>query len=431
MVTESSKQVPESVSRLSPGQWARDDRPLDEDDRIDLSRVVHAFQRHWLSGIVGAVLFGVLGFAYASSRPLEYEGVTTLLVVPPSQGGGGQINPATFRAVVENATLASQVIEELSLREQITPQDFVERALSVEEVRGTNIVKVKVRLADPKIAADASRRLAQKAIGLTQQVNQLGGASVQEQLKNNLNDARARMEKAEQDLLSYKQRAQVDLIQGDANAQLVERAGLLELVINIEAERARLGAAEQEIKRQQPLLSAPRAPGAEEALRRANGNATAAQTGGVEAQQLDLTNPFVNPVYQTLDFQIAMSRTRIAALEKQRDEIMHVKKLGGAELTQLSELYRREIELARLQETFDLALKVHGDLAIRYEQSRTQPLGNTAQLQIVDNALPPEHPVARKRLQYSVFGAGVGVVAMALMTVFWDNRGKRSRETAS
>jgi uncharacterized protein involved in exopolysaccharide biosynthesis len=97
----------------------------------------------------------------------------------------------------------------------------------------------------------------------------------------------------------------------------------------------------------------------------------------------------------------------------------------------LSELYRREIELARLQETFDLALKVHGDLAIRYEQSRTQPLGNTAQLQIVDNALPPEHPVARKRLQYSVFGAGVGVVAMALLTVFWENRGKRSRESAS
>jgi uncharacterized protein involved in exopolysaccharide biosynthesis len=402
-----------------------------EADFADADRYVRAIRRRWLVIGLGAIVCGALAFVYASSRPLAYEGVTTLLVVPPTQGGGAQINPATFRAVVENATLASQVIEELSLRDQITPQDFVERALSVEEVRGTNIVKVKVRLADPKIAADASRRLAQKAITLTQQVNQLGGASVQEQLKNHLNDARARMEKAELDLLSYKQHAQVDLIQGDANAQLVERAGLLGLVINIEAERARLAAAEQEIKRQQPLLSAPRAPGAEDALRRANGNATAGQAGAVEAQQLDLTNPFVNPVYQTLDFQIAMSRTRIAALEKQRDEIMHVKKLGGAELKQLSELYRREIEQARLQETFDLALKVHGDLAVRYEQSRTQPLGTTAQLQVVDNALPPEHPVSRKRVQYGIFGAGVGVVGMMMLTVFWESRGRRSRLTAS
>ena len=54
--------------------------------------------------------------------------------------------------------------------------------------------------------------------------------------------------------------------------------------------------------------------------------------GEVDPQHLDLTNPFVNPVYQTLDFQIATSRTRIAALERERDELINVKKLGGKEL---------------------------------------------------------------------------------------------------
>ena len=79
--------------------------------------------------------------------------------------------------------------------------------------------------------------------------------------------------------------------------------------------------------------------------------------GEVDSQHLDLTNPFVNPVYQTLDFQIATTRTRIAALERGRDELMNVKKLGGKELAQLNELYRREIEQARLQANFDLATK--------------------------------------------------------------------------
>lgn len=402
-----------------------------DDDLIDLSRYVRALQRRWKLALFGAILGGAAGFGLATARPLEYEGVTTLLVVPPPvQSAGTQMNPATFRAIVENASIASQVIRELQLPD-LTPQGFLEKALHVEEVRGTNLVKVKVRLRDPRAAAEASRRLAGKAILLTQQISQQDGASIQDQLKKHLTDAETRLQTAERDLLAYKQTAQVELIKGDTDAQLKERAGLLNLVVNIEAERARLAAAEREIKRQEPLLSVPRLGGADDALRRAE-TAEAARRplqpdpqGQANAQHLDLTNPFVNPVYQTLDFQIATSRTRIAAFEKERDELINVKKLGGKELVQLNELYRREIEQARRQANFDLATKVYGELALRYEQSRTQPLGNTAQLQVVDDAIPPDRPVARGRLQYAAFGVAAGLFVSALLAIFWENRAGR------
>ena len=121
-------------------------------------------------------------------------------------------------------------------------------------------------------------------------------------------------------------------------------------------------------------------------------------------------------MYQTLDFQIVTSRTRIAALERQRDELVNVKKIGGKELSMLTELYRRQIAQARLQANFDLAEKAYGDLALRYEQSRTQPLGSTAQLQVIDEALPPDNPLPRRRVQYATFGAGTGFV-LSLMAV--------------
>ena len=160
----------------------------------------------------------------------------------------------------------------------------------------------------------------------------------------------------------------------------------------------------------------------EDQLRRMQSKAKAE----AEPQFLDLTNPFVNPVYQTLDFQIATARTRIAALEKERDELLNVKKLGGKELTQLSELYRREIEQARLQASFDLATRVYGDLGLRYEQSRTQPVGTAAQLQVVDDALPSDRPVARRRLQYGVFGSGLDW-SMVLVALLWGGLGARTR----
>ena len=443
--TESS---PDPTPRPLQGDgWA------DDDSSIEFDAYVRAIWRRWWLIFAGAALAGAIAFVLAGLRPLQYEAVTTLLVVPPSEPGGPQINPATFRAIVENATLASQVIDELQMGDQgLTPLAFVQRALAVEEVRGTNIVKVKVTLGDPAVAAEASRRLAEKAIVLTQQITRQEGASIQEQLRNHLNDARERLDRAEKELLSYKQAAQVELIKGDTNAQLKERGDLLALVINIEAERARLAAADQEIKRQQPLLSVPRLPAAEDALRRTlappkgppmadsksdtkseNKSETKSESKSqseIDPQHLDLTNPFVNPVYQTLDFQIATTRTRIAALERQRDEVMNVRKLGGKELAQLSELYRREIEQARLQASFDLATRVYGELSLQYEMSRTQPVGTSAQLQVIDNALPPERPVGRKRLQYALFGSAVGLVGMVLAAVLWEGFGRRTRPGA-
>jgi uncharacterized protein involved in exopolysaccharide biosynthesis len=400
--------------------------PQEDDEIVYLGWHVRALQRRWLVIFAGAILGGAIAFWIASLQPLRYQGVTTLLVVPPSEPGGAQINPATFRAIVENGTLAAQVIGELHLEPQLSPQDFVDRALSVEEVRGTNIVRVKVTLPDPDKAAEASRRLAHKAILLTQQVTQQEGVAIQEQLKSHLSDARERLFQAEKELLAYKQEAQVDVIEEDTNAQLRERSGLLSLVVSVESERARLSAAEAEIKRQQPLLSTARVPAAEEALRRSQSGSA----GEVDSQHLDLTNPYVNPVYQTLDFQIATSRTRIAALEKERDELINVRKLGGKELAQLNELYQRQIGLARRKATFDLATKVHDDLSLRYEQSRTRAFGSTAQLQVVDDALPPQRPVARLRLEYGVSGAGFGLVGVALIVLFWEALSRRKRPAA-
>lgn len=449
--------------------------PSDDEDIIDLGWYVRALQHRWKLAVASVALGGAVGFWYASLQPLMFQGITTLLVVPPAQPTGAQINPATFQAIVENATLASQVIDELKLQDTITLQAFLDRALTVEEIRGTNIVRVKVTLPDPKMAAEASHRLAQKAILLTQQVSQQEGVSIQDQLKHHLNDAQDRLQKAQQELVAYKQHAQVDLIKEDTDAMLKERGDLLQLVVDIEAERARLAAAEQEIKRQQPVLSVARNPSAEDALRRSAGDAaqrnaedslrrgvedaqrrtaeesqrrksdderrppepsptpgrgteapvrTPQPTPKVEAdpQHLDLSNPFVNPVYQTLDFQIATSRARIAALEKQRDELINVKKLGGKELAQLSELYQRQIDQARLQANYDLATRVYSDLAVRYEQSRTSPLGNAAQLQVVDDAIPPDHPVGRKRLQFAIYGAAVGLMGAMFGTWLAERR---------
>ena len=420
-------------------------------DEIDVHWYVETIQRRWQWVLAASLIGALAAFAYATTRTVLYEAVTRLMIAYPTRTATAAVSsPEAFTALVENASLASQVIQELHLDQpphNLTPQGFLERALIIEPVASTNVLLLKVRLQDPALAADASRRLAQKAIAFTRALSQQEGSTMQEQLQAHLETAASRMAAAEQALLAFQQTAQVELLREDTQAMLDERGDLLKLVIAIESEKARLAAAEQEIKRQAPVLTVGRAVGSEEALRRmeARNNADAermapaatvearldARPGApagvqarapdrdtaADAESLDLTNPFVNPVYQTLDFQIATSRTRLAALEQERRQLVDVRKLGADAFSRLSELYRRQIELAHLQTNFDLAKRIHSDLSVRFEESRTTSLGTSPQLQLVDPAIPPDRPVSRRRALLAVVGFLTGFLIMSLFVL--------------
>src|SRR5688572_14333695 len=112
-------------SPLSPVRGDRSAGEEEEEEIIYLDWYVRAIQRHWLLILAGAILGGVLVVWQQIRQPLKYEGVTTLLVVPPSEPEGAQVNPATFRAIVENASLVAEVISELKLGDgehAFTPQ---------------------------------------------------------------------------------------------------------------------------------------------------------------------------------------------------------------------------------------------------------------------------------------------------------------------
>jgi uncharacterized protein involved in exopolysaccharide biosynthesis len=429
-------QEPHRSSTAAPG--ARDfsatpPSPRREDlleDEIDFGRYLRVFGRHWTLLVVLSLVGGAIGFVISRTKPVLYEGVTTVLVLPPSKVDVRTASTANFRALLENDTHSLQVISELGLDKppfSLTPQRFHDEALQVDEVAGTNLVKVRVRLSDPTRAMEASRRLAHKAVSLNAEVSQREGSSIRELLKAHLDESADQLKASEAQLLAYKRTAQVELLERDTDAMMDERGELLRLTIDIESEKARLRAAESEIAKQPRVLSVGRSVSSEEALRRAaeldkNNPSNAAIT---DAQTLDLSNPFINPVYQTLALQIASSRAQLAALEQHRRELIEVKKLGGHELKELGDLYSRQIELARLESNHDLANKVYGDLRVRYEETRSEGIGSSAVLQVVDDAIPPDRPLSRQGAKSTALGVVAGFMLAALVALALDSRQQR------
>lgn len=492
------KKVPVREESISgdPGQ-ASSQRPSMEEE-LDLGRYLRLVRRHWLVLVSGAALGALAGVTAASLRPVLYQAVTTILIGRSES----VVASATSRALLENHTLAAQTLQEIQA--DITPQSFVLNALVVEQIPGTNVMKVKVALEDASKAAQASRVLSQKAVELNRRIASDEGSAVRGQLKILLDQSAERLTAAEALFVRYEDEAQIELLKKDTDRMIAERGELLRLRIDIETEKARLAAAEQEIKKQDRVLAAPRAVAAEAALRRAGAPPLAAnatdrllgqladqteafkrvadeplpaprdakpqstkppsmkeiseavdakeelnaalekrfsgqaaaldagqealrrsatrRSGEVDPELLDLSHPLMNPVHQTLSFQIAMSRTRLAAMERQQREMIVVGKLGSDRYPKLSTLYQRAGELARLENNLALARKVYADLTVRYEQSRAESVDTMVQLQVVDDAITPERPLPRKRAAAAALGATAGLVFAAVLALAWGTR---------
>jgi uncharacterized protein involved in exopolysaccharide biosynthesis len=410
--------------------------------------------------VVAALAGGVLGFAVASRPAPVYDGVATLLVTRPAgmPDSNRPPNVSTFRALLETNTLATAAIAQFHLDQppyHIAAGDFMTDVLNLEEVRNTNLIRVHARLRNPNVAADLADYIATTAIALNEGINRQQTADLRGQLQTMLDEATSRMKEAERQLLDFRKAAQIDVTRKDADAALDQRGQLLALTVDIESEKARLARAEQDIQSQNPYLAAPRQVDAEAALRTVDPRALdesktprpssrnppdpAADKRAAEAarrasdaekqadadkQGLDLSNAFANPVYQVLQYQISLSRTRLASLEARRRQLVGVEGLGGRELPSLGALYPKEIQLRRLETEYELTKTGYSEVVLEYERARLRSAGITSKLQLIDRAVPPTRPQSRHRILIALFGllGAATVTAVAVAAVEFGRR---------
>jgi uncharacterized protein involved in exopolysaccharide biosynthesis len=407
----------------------------------------------------------------ASLQPVTYEGVATVAVLQPRFSADVKpISVGNFTGLLQTNALASAAITQLHLDGEpygMTPSKLVREAVIIEEVRNSNLIRVRGRLPDRKLATDLANFVATNGIMLSEQMDLQETRDFRSQLRAQLDEATSRLRTAEQNLLENRKTAQLDLIKRDADSALTERGELLPLILDIESEKAKLATAEREIKKQAPVLTVPRMVGADAALQSVRGNDSAPppsrplppvkprpadpkpaekseKKGEPKIEEkteekpedkperkdpqprierdaeprisdLDLTNPFVNPVYQVLEYQIALSRTKLAGLEQRRRELVGVQRLGGKELQSLSSLYPTEIKLKRLEGEHDLAKTLYSEVALQYERTRLQIASTSARLQVVDRAVEPDAPLPRHRALYGLLGLLAGSIAATLI----------------
>ena len=121
------------------------------------------------------------------------------------------LTPASAKALVAGLTVVSETVKETGLdRDGMTPQTFAADALDVQPVPATNLVKLSVTLTDPSKAQHAAALLATKLVAATRRIDRETAAAAQETVDEELAGARAGLGKAEQEVLEFETRADVE-----------------------------------------------------------------------------------------------------------------------------------------------------------------------------------------------------------------------------
>jgi len=395
--------------------------PSQGDEPIDVVEYLLVLWRRGWIVLGAAVLAGLAAFTVGKLSTPVYQATVKLIVSPPKNTMAGEATPlvsiATFRALVENQELAEKLIQEFKLDaspHRMTADAFLRDSLAVETVRDTSVVLLKVSLPSADLAAKVANRAAALAVDVAERMNQDETVRTRDHIKTEVEASRTRLDAAELRITTFKRGAQIEALKEDVAAQLEQRRNLLQLLVDIQTEKAKLAAAEAQLAKRERKGTIRRTIDSDPTLSEA-----AREKGrpGDGILGLEVKNEFLDEVYQDLDNQVASTRTWLSALEKQKVELVDVRKLDAPELKSLSQLYARETEMARLQVEYDLAKTVYVDVSNRYEQVRLQVATRSAQLQVMDSALPPARPIKPRVMRNSVIAIILGFLLSSVAVV--------------
>ena len=404
---------------------SNDTRPPEESDDIGPLRlgvyVALAWRFKWLL-LLSAVASGTLMFVSTTSGPRVYESTVTFAATQSKIGDTSPAttaSPASFRPIIESRTTALAVIRELGLDKapyRLTPSEFVEGIASVDEVRGTNLIRVTVRFPEPEMAARIANSLATHAVEVSRKVSSDEAVQAKDMIGEQLTAARTRLDEAVRQLKAYREEAQIEALKEDVQAALAKRGEVLDLLVTIESEKAKLARMEADLAKHTRVDVMKKTIDSEPALADA---ARAQAPGSAAAVGLQLRSEAINEVYQQLDQSAAETRAKLASLQKQKAELVDVRKVNAARMPLLMRLYEREATLVRREDEHFLARKIYEDISQRYEAARLQIAGRSAQLVILDDAIPADRPVSRQVARKTAVAALVGLCIAIVVLLLW------------
>ncbi len=419
---------------------------------LDLRQLWQALWRRKVIIIGLFVVACVVAYAYSSRMTPIYEASTTVVVRERSAAltlpglesltGSGQSYVQNSLNLFRSRTLALRTAQRLGFDYDVHSSEFsaFRNRISVQPSSGSDLVRISVQHEDPAMAERIANTLVEAFIEESQRLNSLDVRAAREFIQAQLVQFEVDLEQAEENLVRYKEQADIVTPSG-------ETAAVLEGITRLENLRAEATVARQTA---QSRLNALQGELAGERRSIVSSNVVAAnpligsirsQLATLEAQLAAAREQYTerHPRVVSLTAQINEYRRelsdQIARLET-ADTDTHISQemisLQAEVMAQdariealdalisdrealLGDLPEKELRLTRLIRQANVTEGIYTTLLQRYEEMRINEAMESANVSVLDPAIEPRTPIKpRVRLNVAIAGflglfVGVGL----------------------
>lgn len=433
---------------------------MEERDIIDLRKIKEIVASNWkalLSIVIGVTLFAMV---VAVFLPKQFE--STVLVRTKSQKpgsgismqaaaaasllvGGGLSNPMqSYLELIQSRSVLNPVIDELDLppdkKEKLDNKSFAKSYLKVQNMKGTDLIEVKVTGKSPEEAQNIANGIVTSFQKVLTSLNQSEQSLLVKFLNDRIIIAKKDMEEAEVNLEKFRQQEKIFVPESQAKA-LVEKLTeydkqIAKFQVQNESNAAKLSGVRSQIQQQnaallqynvsdnletQQLRSAiiqkqlalvemqqrytdkhPNVIVVQKELNELN-----EKLKDTVAQAVASGTASMNPVHAGLLKERATTETELLVGQAAVDAMRKVQADNEKEISKLS---AGSVTYIGLERQVKIAQEVYAVLVKNYEQARVQEAMESMDIQIVDAADLPKNPSGPKKVLITVVGAVLGIM---------------------
>ena len=363
----------------------------------------------------------------SSSGSDDLEGILDSISVYPS------MTIQTYKEQLKSPEILQSTIDELSLNEEGIDINKLTGMISLETIKDTNLIAIKVTSSNPDIASEIANTLADKFTQFITDMARDHASKSSEFLKSQLEVEKSKLDEASLELKKFlSQPRGVAELQGEVSSMLSMLNSYKTQIVEKEVELSKIGAgvkvAEEEMNRTPEVLKTKKTLDNDSFLNQMVSEAS--NISIIDSSQIIMKSEEINQNYLNLKMKVSSYRIEKAELEQEVNEIKT--KIDdykiNLENTQ-HDLAEKNYEKTLVERSISISQNTYNAFLQKYEESliaESTKVGESS-IDIVSLAMVPNKPVGPRKMLNLAIGAVLGLmigVFAAFFRAYWKASAK-------
>jgi len=409
-----------------------------QEEEIDLREYINVLLKR--KGVIILIfLIAVITAALVSYFYLKpvYEASTILIISKPKYQVElepkiqtqftSEVSLATYESLIKDRKIEEEVIKKLNLDQppyELTP-DNLQRMITIESLKNTNLIKMNLQAGEPKLAKDITNVWAALFVEKNKDLNLQESKEAQGFIEEQLKISKQNLSTIEEEIREFNETNKIEIVENEIKGKAAKILNydlrLADIKLSLQKEKARKEQVIIALNEQDNVLKLSKSITEDQFFHQLISNIT---NDNINNINLTYVSEETNPIYYNLVQQLISTDISINSLQAEEKQLKENIDDYWERIENLKqELAQEKLTQSRLEREYDTAKGVYDILSQKNEEVKIAVATESGLVKIASLAYEPKYPIKpNKKLNIliaGVLGLFVGIF-VAFFLEFWQ-----------